>query len=220
MSDSTQAKLKALAKLVDELPFQRPREPAPFRGQRWTEIERQLEGLPADRRALVVGGEAIADAQALLERGAAYVLACVPPSEAEGPDPQVDQQAGLEVRSRSWQELDRELDGSFDLVLCNDLVHRVTEPLRLLQALRSVTVAGGTLVIGSMMIDDPERSEYLRFIPDRHAGDPSWWFVPGRLALRWLLQTAGFVVELELGEREGPHDRFPVVEGYLKATAR
>jgi hypothetical protein len=70
-----------------------------------------------------------------------------------------------------------------------------------------------------MMIDDPERSEYLRFVPDRFAGDPTWWFVPGRLAVRWLLQTAGFEVEGEFAEREGPRDLFPVVCAYLRATA-
>ena len=57
-------------------------------------------------------------------------------------------------------------------------------------------------------------------IPDRYAGDASWWFVPGRLAFRWIVQAAGFDVQAEFGEREGPRDLFPVVNVYLRAIAR
>jgi len=177
---------------------------------------------------LVIGGAAIEDARELAARGAAYVLSCAAPPErepslggvegrieldGEGVDGRIDYQP------LGWEELAPARQGTFDLILCDDLVHRVTEPLSLLRALRVMTSEGGVLLIGAMMIDDPERSEYLRFVPDRYAADPSWWFVPGRLALRWLLQAAGFVVEAEFGEREGPRDLFPVVRAYLKAVA-
>jgi hypothetical protein len=75
-------------------------------------------------------------------------------------------------------------------------------------------------LIGAMVLGDPERSEFLRFVPDRFAGDPNYWFVPGRLAFRWLVETAGFRVEAEFGEQEGPRDEFPVASTYLRAHAR
>ncbi len=74
-------------------------------------------------------------------------------------------------------------------------------------------------ISGAQQLADPERSEYLRFVPDRHAGDPLLWFIPGRLALRWMVQTAGFDVEAEFGESEGPREGFPVLTGYLRARA-
>lgn len=214
MSESLEHRLVALAELVEQLPAAAAREAEPADEPRWRELAPQLPDRLARGRALVIGGPAIEDARQLAARGAAYVLACAPPPECDGAlgDP-------IDCQPLGWQELDPELHGTFDLVLCNDLVHRVTEPLTLLRALRAIAGDGATLLIGAMMIDDPERSEYLRFVPDRYAGDPSWWFIPGRLALRWLLQAGGFVVETELAEREGPRDLFPVVEAYLKAIA-
>lgn len=214
MSESLEDRLLALAELVEQLPAPAARDPGSGGEPRWRELEPQIAELVAGRRALVIGGEAIEHARELAARGASYVLACAPYAEREEA-----LEERLDWRQLGWEELDPALHGTFDLILCNDLVHRVTEPLTLLRALRRMVGDGGVLVIGAMMIDDPERSEYLRFVPDRYAGDPSWWFVPGRLALRWLLQAAGFDVEAEFAQREGPRDLFPVVEAYLKAVA-
>ncbi len=146
---------------------------------------------------LVVGPAAEYDAAAFTARGAAHVVA-----------------------EDAWKRLDPVRHGRFDIVHCNDLLHRELEPIALLRTLRRMTATEGTLLIGSMMIADPERSEYLRFIPDRYAGNPTWWFLPGRLAFRWLVQTAGFAIEAAFAEHEGPRDSFPVVTGYLRATPR
>lgn len=164
---------------------------------RWGEIDRQLGPRISGRRVLVVGPTTDYDAAAFATRGAEHVLA-----------------------EATSGELDPARHGTFDIVHCNDLLHRVFEPLSLLRALRRLTANDGTLLIGSMVLADPERSEYLRFVPDRYAGDPTWWFVPGQLAFRWLVQTAGFAIEVAFAEREGPTDPFPVVTGYLRATAR
>jgi SAM-dependent methyltransferase len=176
-----------------------------------------MDGRIAGRRVLVIGGEVVKDAQAFNSRGAGYVLGCVEPGQQGAPEDVG--QPGIDLRSVGWQGLDPDAHGTFDLVLCNDLLHRVAEPLTLLRKLRALTSGGGTLLIGAMLIDDPERSEYLRFVPDRFAGDPSWWFVPGPLAFHWLVQSAGFEVEAEFAQREGPRDLFPVVSAYLRATA-
>jgi SAM-dependent methyltransferase len=186
---------------------------------RWRELDPQTEGQIDGRRALVVGAQVRDDAAAFAARGASYVLACASAPGIERPDSSAAR-TGVELLQLSWEELHPVRYGTFELVHCNGLLHRVTEPLRLLRTLRSLTAPGGTLLIGSMMLSDPERSEYLRFFPDRYAADPTWWFVPGRLAFRWLVETAGFEVVAEFGEREGPRDLVPVAAGYLKAIAR
>lgn len=217
MTEPIEEKVAALARFVGELAVRTFPPSAADEELRWRELDREIADRVADRRVLVIGGEVVKDAEAVAARNAEHVLACASPVRLE-PTHDADR-LRLDVHPVTWQELDPERHGTFDLVLCSDLVHRVTEPLGLLRTLRSVTRDGGTLVVESVMIDDPERSEYLRFIPDRFAGDPSWWFVPGRLAFRWLVQTAGFEVEAEFAERDGPRDLFPVIIAYLRATA-
>ncbi len=166
------------------------------------------------------GSEAGADALAFAARGAEHVLSCTQPVGRGGDDPvAVVQDPRVELRSSGWETLDPERDGTFEIVHCHGLLHRVLSPMALLARLRRMAACRGTLLIASMMLADPERSEYVRFVPDRHAGDPTCWFIPGRLAFRWLVETAGFEVEAELGETEGPRDGFPVVVGYLRARA-
>lgn len=220
MSDSAPRRLEALAELVERLEIPAASRPVKDDAQRWLEIDQQLGGELANLRALVVGGDVAHDAQALVERGAGYVLGCLPAAHGEPRGPKAGTRPAPELRPLDWRELDPERHGRFELVLCSDLLHRVTEPLTLLQLLRTMMAADGTLLIGAVMLEDPERSEYLRFIPDRYAGDASWWFVPGRLAFRWLLQVAGFEVDAEFAVHEVPGDLVAVVAGYLRATAR
>ena len=54
----------------------------------------------------------------------------------------------------------------------------------------------------ALRLDDarlPELSEYARFVPGAYYGDPTWWWVPGRLCMRWMLEAAGFDVIEEFG---------------------
>jgi SAM-dependent methyltransferase len=186
---------------------------------RWTELDQHI-GPIAGQRVLVIGGDVAYDAGAFEVRGASYVAAFRASNALDSPSRHGSTNGStVDFRQLDWSELDPASYGCFDLVHCNDLLHRVLEPTSLLRNLRRMLVPGGTLLIASMVLADPERSEYLRFIPDHHAGDSTWWFVPGRLALRWLLQTAGFEVQEEFGEREGPRDRFPVISGYFRAVA-
>ena len=87
----------------------------------------------------------------------------------------------------------------------------------LLQRLREMIVDGGELLFGSMMLADPELSECARFVPGAYYNDPSWWWVPGRLAMRWMLETVGLRVVEEFGLSPGPPGEFPTVNGYFRA---
>ena len=211
MSKSLDDELAALRSAIDNLPDwsgQPPAvdgtppgtEPAPdARGrdrQRWAAIDAHLERPVTGQRVLVVGGDVAADAAAFAARDAGEVHECA-----------------------DWETLDPERHGTFDVVHCHDLLHRVLEPIALLRRLRAMTSPGSTLLLSSMMLADPERSEYLRFVPGQHAGDSTCWFIPGRLAARWMIQSAGFEIQLEFDEHEGPRDRIPVVSAYLRAVA-
>lgn len=226
MTDSVQAGLDALRAAIGRLPDVGLAGPQSSPGGpdlyelRWRALDAQADLRLTGCRVLAVGPGAGDDAAAFARRGARYALACEPrPGPGAAERRRSDEQPAVELRDAGWDELDPSRDGTFDLVHCNGLLHRVPEPLTLLRNLRRLISPGGSLLICSMMLAEPERSEFLRFVPDRYAGDPSWWFVPGRLAFRWLVETAGFEVELEFGELEGPRDGLPMMSGYLRARA-
>ena len=87
----------------------------------------------------------------------------------------------------------------------------------MLLRLRSMLAPAGEMLFGSMLHAQAESSEYLRFVPDSYAGDATWWFVPGRLAMRWMLEVCGFSAR-ELILSEGPRGEFRTMNGYFLAT--
>ena len=113
-------------------------------------------------------------------------------------------QTGVEIRPIAWQDLDPQVHGTFDVVHCHGVLYHELNPVALLQRLHTMLRPGGSLLFGTMMLGDPELSEYARFVPTEYYGDPTWWWVPGRLATRWMLRAAGFDVDEEFGtERAG-----------------
>jgi hypothetical protein len=187
---------------------------------RWADIAAHVGANLGGRRVLLVGPRAGHDALAFAPGEPDYLLACEPPDRLHDAEVLASRDGSrIELIALPWHTLDPDRHGSFDIVHCGGLLHRVLEPMMLLRTLRRMTIEGGVLLVESMILGDPERSEFLRFVPARYAGDPSWWFVPGRLAFRWLVETAGFRVEAEFGEVEGPRDGFPVGSGYLRAVA-
>lgn len=232
MSESMQSALEALREAIESFdgvttdPQPEAGRP-PQRGtvrdeRRWRELDANLEATQiAGRRVLVVGDYIDFDALAYASRGASAVLAC-----AVSESPLVREQrevtgetAKVQLVRLGWKQLDPARHGSFDIIHCDGILHRVAEPLTLLKTLRKLMPEGGTLVVGAAMISDPERSEYLRLIPARQADPEACWLVPGRLALRWLVAASGFNVEAEFGEEERRGGSIPLVNGYLRATA-
>jgi hypothetical protein len=57
----------------------------------------------------------------------------------------------------------------------------------------------------------------VRFVPGSYFDDPTWWWVPGRLAMRWMLESVGLTVEETFGLTDGPPGEFPTVNCYFKA---
>jgi hypothetical protein len=150
---------------------------------------------------LVLGDGAAADGEAFTRLGAAQVtvLDCSPPARAS------DQAL--------WESCSR-----YDIVHCGPALHRCADPVGLLALLRCLMDPTATMYLAATMLADPERSEYLRFVPaaDRRGPDPS--FIPGRLAVRWMMQAAGFEILDEFGERPGRGEPVSVVCSYLRAA--
>lgn len=179
-----------------------------------------LEGLVPDvrgKRVLDVGSNAGYDAFMFHQRGASEVIACEPFEFIEQARfLESIYRTGIRFEQVGWQRLDPERHGTFDLVHCNGILYHEPNPIETLKRLRRMVSDGGQLLLGSMMLDDAEVSEYARFVRTTYAEDPTWWWVPGRLALRWMMDACGFDVELLPVRFNGPRGDFPVINGYLR----
>lgn len=114
-------------------------------------------------------------------------------------DALVDRGAGEIVLWDRPQELPAGGEKGFDFVLCRDALSSCPYPLALLAGLWRLTSVGGTLLLDSEIGEGAEHSQYARFVPAERSGG-GW--VPGRLALRWMVETSGFDVERWLAETE------------------
>lgn len=187
--------------------------------QRWLELGREIPSDLGGMRVLDVGSNAGYDPFMFSLRGAEQVLACEPfVFHHQALFLESIYRSGVNFEQIGWEELDPQRHGKFDLVHCNGVLYHEAHPLLLLQYLREMVAKDGRVLIGTMMLADPEMSEHVRFVPGPYHGDPTWWWVPGRLAMRWMLESVGFTVECEFGESNGPAGEFPVVTGYFQAS--
>lgn len=185
---------------------------------RWLGLGERVPESLADQRVLDVGSNAGYDPFMFHLRGAEHVLACEPFEF-------IEQARFLERLYRTdidfqplgWQELDPEVHGRFDLVHCHGVLYHEAHPMAMLERLRAMVAPDGRLLLGSMMLADPELSEYARFVPGAYYGDRTWWWVPGRLALRWMIEATGFEITGEFGWHDGLPGEFRTSNGYLDA---
>jgi tRNA (mo5U34)-methyltransferase len=184
---------------------------------RWVVLDAALPDDLSGTRVLDVGSNAGYDPFMFSRRGADHVLACEPFEFIEQAHfLESIYKTGVDFQRIGWQDLDPAVHGSFDLVHCHGVLYHEPNPLGLLARLWQLTAPGGTLLLGSMMLADPTLSEYARYVPLSYYGDPTWWWVPGRLALRWMIETAGFDVEDAFGESPGPPGEFDTINGYVR----
>lgn len=184
---------------------------------RWQNLKPHVPDIEG-KRVLDVGSNAGYDPFMFKLLGAADVLACEP----FGFIKQMEflesiYHTGIRPRKMGWQDLDPQEHGTFDLVHCHGVLYHEMHPVALLQRLRSMLSVDGTLLLGSMMLASAELSEYARYVPGSYYGDPTWWWVPGRLAMRWMLDSVGLQVDQFFGLSDGPPGEFPTVNGYFRA---
>lgn len=186
--------------------------------QRWVNLGPELGDIEG-KRVLDVGSNAGYDPFMFKLRGAGEVVGCEPfDFIAQAHFLESVYETGVDFRKIGWQQLAPAEMGTFDLVHCHGVLYHELEPIAMLRRLREMTAPGGTLLLGSMMLASPELSEHARFVPGAYYGDPTWWWVPGRLCMRWMLESCGFDVHGEFGRSEGPRGEFPTINGYFRAT--
>lgn len=184
--------------------------------RRWIALGPAVGDL-SGRRVLDVGSKAGYDPFMFNLRGAAEVIACEPLV-------QHDQalllesiyRTGVDLRNVGWQELSVDDIGRFDLVHCDGTVNHEPNPMAMLTRLRELTADGGKLMLGATVLADPELSEHARFVPGSYEGDDTWWWVPGLLALRWMVAAAGFDVVDALDVSDVPAGALMTVSRYLE----
>ncbi|MHB2000813.1 MAG: DUF1698 domain-containing protein [Solirubrobacteraceae bacterium] len=184
--------------------------------QRWESLGEHVPDLTG-KRVLDVGSNAGYDPFMFKLRGASEIVACEPFEFVhQAKFLESIYETGVDFRQIGWQQLDPGEHGQFDFVHCHGVLYHEPNPLGLLLRLRSMLKPDGEMLFGSVMHASIEQSEYIRFVPDAYASDKTWWFVPGRLAMRWMLEVTGFWVE-ELIVAEGPSGEFRTLDGYFRA---
>lgn len=186
---------------------------------RWVHLESEVPEDLGGARVLDVGSNAGYDPFMFHLRGAGYVLGCEPFEFVEqAMFLESVYRTGIDFQRIGWQELDPARQETFELVHCHGVLYHEVDPIGLLARLREMTAPGGTLLLGSMMLADPTLAELVRFVPESYYGDPTWWWVPGPLALRSMIESVGFDVERTFGEHPGPPGEFPTLNGYVRAV--
>lgn len=184
---------------------------------RWLALEEHVPDITG-RRVLDVGSNAGYDPFMFNLRGASEVLACEPFEFIEQARfLESLYRTGVDFRKIGWQDLSRDEHGSFDLVHCHGVLYHEVDPIALLQRLHEMTAPGGTLLFGSMMLADPTLADLSRFVPLSYYRDATWWWVPGPVAMREMLESVGFEVEEYFGQSPGPPGEFETINGYFRA---
>jgi SAM-dependent methyltransferase len=188
--------------------------------ERWFTLSRYVPDLEG-KRVLDVGSNAGYDPFMFNLRGAREILACEPYEFIEQARfLESLYRTGIDFRHIGWQELCPEEHGTFDVVHCHGVLYHEVDPLALLQRLHELTALSGTLLLGSIMLADAALADLSRFVPRSYFRDDTWWWVPGAVALREMIESAGFEVEYMFGEAPQPPAEFPTFNGYFRATRR
>lgn len=187
--------------------------------RRWAVIASELPEDLSACRVLDVGCHAGYDCFAFAQRGAASVVGCEWSDDIEQARFLEEEiyESGVDLHEIGWQELDPATHGTFDLVHCDRVLEREAHPMNLLGRLSRLTAPGGTLLLGSRTLAASALSEYASFAPSPESGSTAGW-LPGRLALRWMVESSGFDVQGWLRVSPGRQNGGSPVHRYVRAV--
>jgi SAM-dependent methyltransferase len=104
----------------------------------------------------------------------------------------------------------------FDLVHCSVSLESDLHPLSTCAWIWRLLKPEGTLIAGSRVLPGAEHSRYARFLGPTESPSGRGGWVPGRLALRWIVEVSGFEFDRWLaGPGPAAGDGEPVA--YLQA---
>jgi SAM-dependent methyltransferase len=188
---------------------------------RWETLGPEVPESLAGMRVLDIGSNAGYDPFRFSQRDPDHLLACEPFAFIEQARfLESIYKTGIELRQTGWQSLDVEVEGRFDLVHCHGVLYHEVDPIGLLEKLYEMTAPGGLCLFGSMMHADPALADLSRLAPLAYFGDTTWWWCPGPVAMRQMLESVGFEVEKSFGVSAGPPGEFPTINGYFRTVRR
>lgn len=97
--------------------------------------------------------------------------------------------SGVDRKEINIYDLSPETVGTFDLVFCGSVLLHLTDPVRALWRLRSVTREGGTAILATAIHDDPSPEPRAVFVGNAKAF--TWW-LPSRTGFEAMVRSAGF----------------------------
>jgi hypothetical protein len=131
--------------------------------------------------------------------------------------PALTERGAEQVTAVGWEELDPRELGRFDLIHSDGLLDGELRPLPALEQVRELLADGGRLYLGFTRVAAAERSEYVRLVEGGQDGELE--ALPGRTALRWMLEAAGLSALREIGVGPSERNGIPVECGYLELAA-
>lgn len=185
---------------------------------RWETLGPEVPESLVGMRVLDIGSNAGYDPFRFSRREPDYLLACEPFAFIEQARfLESVYKTGVELRQTGWQALSAGIEGQFDLVHCHGVLYHEVDPVGLLEKLFEMTTPGGLCLFGSMMHADPALADLARLVPLTYFGDQTWWWVPGPIAMRRMVESVGFQVEKSFGFSAGPPGEFPTLNGYFRS---
>jgi tRNA (mo5U34)-methyltransferase len=101
--------------------------------------------------------------------------------------------SGVERREVSVYELSPETVGEFDVVVCGSLLLHLRDPVRALEAIRSV--CRGSFMSAEQVSPGLTLLSRRRAFAQMRGGDRCQWWIPNTAGHRRLVESAGFAVE-------------------------
>jgi len=161
-------------------------------------LRRGPSGTVEGARALAIGVGAV-DATALLQgMGASAVVTC---AERNGHGPE-----------QAWPGLESTAHERFGIACVDGAIEVEPNPMGLLGRIWTACEPGALLVLGAQVAADARLSQYAVKLDD----GPRRGWLPGRLTLRWMVETSGFAVE-SIEDRPSGGDS-PAADCVLVAT--